>query len=156
MFSPQFNNGWPTTTEVLVSLSVLESKASCWWATRLRQVFGFRSWSKLFQQFLAGGRKDECSAYLTHLSRAVVTKDVAQYTLFVQACARGLPNLWLVSVLSPFDPNHVVQADALNHVWPHYLHLVMRSIQAAWDSLAYGCHWSTLSSASLLVLASKV
>ncbi|CAK8999795.1 unnamed protein product [Durusdinium trenchii] len=51
-----------------------------------------------------GGRKDECSAYLTHLSRAAMTRDVALYTLFLQA-------------------------DALNHVWPYYLHLVMRSIQ---------------------------
>lgn len=50
-----------------------------------------------------GGRKDECSAYLTHLSK-IVTKDVALYTLFLQA-------------------------DALNHVWPYYLHLVMRAMQ---------------------------
>jgi len=32
----------------------------------------------------AGGRKDESSAYLTHLSK-IVTKDVALYTLFLQA-----------------------------------------------------------------------
>lgn len=35
-----------------------------------------------FCLFSTGGRKDECSAYLTHLSK---TKDVALYTLFLQA-----------------------------------------------------------------------
>ncbi|CAE7202554.1 unnamed protein product [Symbiodinium microadriaticum] len=51
-----------------------------------------------------GGRKDECSAYLTHLAKAVETQTAGEYTLFLQA-------------------------DALNHVRPQFLHVVMQSLQ---------------------------
>eukprot|EP00931_Biecheleriopsis_adriatica_P087502 TRINITY_DN61965_c0_g1_i1.p1 TRINITY_DN61965_c0_g1~~TRINITY_DN61965_c0_g1_i1.p1 ORF type:complete len:479 (+),score=94.10 TRINITY_DN61965_c0_g1_i1:23-1438(+) len=51
-----------------------------------------------------GGRKDECSAYLTHLANVAQSGDVAEYSLFIQA-------------------------DALNHVRAHFLNLVMRSMQ---------------------------
>ncbi|CAE8595011.1 unnamed protein product, partial [Polarella glacialis] len=50
------------------------------------------------------GRKDECSAYLTHMARATQSGDAAQYTMFLQA-------------------------DALEHLRAHFLHIVMRSIQ---------------------------
>ena len=84
--------------------------------------------------FDAGGRKDECSAYLTHLSK-IVTKDVALYTLFLQATFLEFPSLRFncklehnISKLVSSLPT--LQADALNHVWPYYLHLVMRAMQA--------------------------
>eukprot|EP00927_Polykrikos_kofoidii_P057238 TRINITY_DN51355_c0_g1_i1.p1 TRINITY_DN51355_c0_g1~~TRINITY_DN51355_c0_g1_i1.p1 ORF type:complete len:486 (+),score=50.91 TRINITY_DN51355_c0_g1_i1:205-1458(+) len=51
-----------------------------------------------------GGRKDECSAYLTHLLDVVRTGDVAHYTVFLQA-------------------------DAFNHVQPRLFDLVMRAIR---------------------------
>merc|ERR1712137_1230242 len=51
-----------------------------------------------------GGRKDECSAYLTHLARATQSRDVADYTVFLQA-------------------------DALFHTHPRFIHMVMHSIQ---------------------------
>lgn len=84
--------------------------------------------------FGAGGRKDECSAYLTHLSK-IVTKDVALYTLFLQATFLDFHSLRFNCKLEQ-DTSKLVsslptlQADALNHVWPYYLHLVMRAMQA--------------------------
>lgn len=75
-----------------------------------------------------GGRKDECSAYLTHLSK---TKDVALYTLFLQAKRKASQSEKIISISKWWAVwDCLGQADALNHVWPYYLHLVMRAIQA--------------------------
>lgn len=51
-----------------------------------------------------GGRKDECSAYLTHLSRVAESRDIAEYSFFLQS-------------------------DALHHAEPRLLNLVVRSMQ---------------------------